>query len=105
MQADREFRPGRDQDDQICRNLRFEMWNSAANRGAVEERSQEHRKHAKESMRRGTAGATRTGGAQPARKAGVFSRGSGSDTPQERGQHVRKPPQQTPPAMTWETRT
>src|SRR3954447_20210249 len=103
MQADREFRPGRDQDDQICRNLRFEMWNSAADRGAVEERSQEHRKHAKESMRRGTAGATRTGGAQPERSAGFFSRGFGSDTHEEGRQHVRYPQRQRPHAMTWKT--
>ena len=59
LQADREFRPGRNQDDQICRDQRREMRDSAAGRRPAEDRPQEHRDHAEEGLRGGAAGSSK----------------------------------------------
>ena len=50
LQADQEFRPGRSEDDHLCRDQFREMRNSAADRRPAQERPQEHREDAAEGL-------------------------------------------------------
>ena len=69
-------------------------------RRPVEERPQEHREHAEESLRRGAAAAAkRPGRPEPERSAGFFGGASGGDRHEEGRQHVRYPERQRPHAM------
>src|SRR6187549_2719861 len=57
LQADRQFRPGRTEDDQICRDQLGEVRNSAPDRRPAPERPQEHREDAEAGLRDGRASA------------------------------------------------
>src|SRR4029077_7747929 len=73
LQADREFRPCRDEDDPIRRKSCREVRDSTADIGPTKERPQEHRKHEDKSLRRRRAGAsTRTWRPEPERGAWFF---------------------------------
>src|SRR6476660_4127166 len=101
LQADREFQPGRNQDDQICRIPLREVRDSAADRRPAQERPQEHRRHAEKGLRDGAAtAAKRTGWPEPERIAGLFGGASGGDPHQEGRQHLRYAERQRSRAMT-----